>query len=110
MANSDDFKNDEKAPRLTDTLKKILSAGSASDISKEAIGTVISQVLKAKDDITERATQEMVTLIQKIDFVKEFAKFAENHKFKITAEVEVLKKVDSRNVEPKNVTTKKDET
>ena len=35
-------------------------------------------------------------LIQKIDFVKEFAKFAENHKFKITAEVEVLKKTDKK--------------
>ena len=92
MANNED----DKSPKLTDTLKKILSAGSASEISKEAIGTVISQVLKTKDDITERATQEMVTLIQKIDFVKEFAKFAENHKFKITAEVEVLKKTDKK--------------
>ncbi len=96
MANSDDFKSDEKAPKLTDTLKKILSAGSASEISKEAIGTVIGQVLKTKDDITERATQEMVTLIQKIDFVKEFAKFAENHKFKITAEVEILRKTEKK--------------
>ncbi len=97
MANNND--DDSKSPKLTDTLKKILSAGSASEISKEAIGTVIGQVLKTKDDITERATQEMVTLIQKIDFVKEFAKFAENHKFKITAEVEVLKKSDKKSSE-----------
>jgi hypothetical protein len=85
--------NDEKKdPKLTETLKKILSAGSPTEISKELLGTVVGQVLKTKDDITLRATNEMITLIQKIDFVKEFSKFAQNHKFKITAEVEVIKK------------------
>jgi hypothetical protein len=89
MANNSD---DKKDPKLTETLKKILSAGSPSDISKELLGTIVGQVLKTKDDITLKATNEMITLIQKIDFVKEFSKFVETHKFKVSAEIEVIKK------------------
>ena len=85
---------EKKDPKLTETLKKILTAGSPSDISKELLGTIVGQVLKTKDDITLKATNEMISLIQKIDFVKEFSKFAENHKFKISAEIEVTKKND----------------
>ncbi len=84
--------DEKKDPKLTETLRKILTAGSPSEISKELLGTVVGQVLKTKDDITLRATNEMIALIQKIDFVKEFSKFAENHKFKISAEIEVIKK------------------
>lgn len=86
--------DEKKDPKLTETLKKILTAGSPSDISKELLGTIVGQVLKTKDDITLKATNEMISLIQKIDFVKEFSKFAENHKFKISAEIEVIKKND----------------
>lgn len=93
MANGD---NDKKDPKITDAIKKILTAGSPTDISKELLTTVVGQVLKTKDDITLKATNEMISLIQKIDFVKEFSKFAENHKFKVTAEVEILKKDDSK--------------
>ncbi len=103
MANSMNDKKDSKDPKdqvkdqpkdgkLSDTIKKIIGAGSASDISKEFINTALGQVLKAKEDITLKASHEIITLIQKIDFVKEFSKFAENHKFKISAEIEVIKK------------------
>jgi hypothetical protein len=77
---------------MTDTLKKIMSAGSASDISKELLHTALGQVNKTKDDISAKVTNEMIALIRKIDFVKEFSKFAEDHKFKISAEVEIIKK------------------
>lgn len=87
--------NDKKDPKISDAIKKILTAGSPTDISKELLTTVVGQVLKTKDDITLKATNEMISLIQKIDFVKEFSKFAENHKFKVTAEIEILKKDDS---------------
>ncbi len=93
MSNGD---NDKKDPKITDAIKKILTAGSPTDISKELLTTVVGQVLKTKDDITLKATNEMIALIQKIDFVKEFSKFAENHKFKVTAEIEILKKDDSK--------------
>ena len=78
--------------KLSEALKKIISAGSPADISKELIGTVFGQAMKAKDDITLKVSNEMISLVRKIDFVKEFSKFAENHKFKVTAEIEILKK------------------
>ncbi len=78
--------------RLSDAIKKIISSGSASEISKEIITTVMGQALKAKDDITLKVSNEMIGLIHKIDFVNEFSKFAETHKFKVSAEIEILKK------------------
>lgn len=95
MAN-EDKKDPKMSEGITDALKKIITAGSPSDISKELLTTVVGQVLKTKDDITLKATNEMISLIRKIDFVKEFSKFAENHKFKISAEIEILKKEDPK--------------
>ena len=92
MANDSNGKKDSGGEKLTDAIKKILGAGSPTDISKELIGTVVGQAMRAKDDITLKVSNEMIALVRKIDFVKEFSKFAENHKFKITAEVEILKK------------------
>ena len=81
----------ESSP-LSDAIRKIITAGSPTEISKELIGTVLSQALKAKDDVSALVTNEMISLVRKIDFVKEFSKFAENHKFKVTAEIEIMKK------------------
>ncbi len=81
----------ESSP-LSDAIRKIITAGSPTEISKELIGTVLGQALKAKDDVSALVTNEMISLIRKIDFVKEFSKFAENHKFKVTAEIEIMKK------------------
>jgi hypothetical protein len=91
MKNTKD-KKQKSSRNMTDTLKKIISAGSPSDMSKELLHTALNQVNKTKDDISAKVTNEMITLIRKIDFIKEFSKFAEDHKFKISAEVEILKK------------------
>ena len=104
MANSDDQDKTDKhakkdqqgksstADKLSDAIKKIITAGSPSDISKELVQTVVSNVMKTKDDIAVKATNEMIALIRRIDFVKEFSKFAQEHKFKVTAEIEISKK------------------
>ncbi len=106
MANNDkkDHKADSKATesttatatstteKLGEAIKKIISSGSPAEISKEIIASMLAQVLKAKDDITLKVSNEMIGLVQKIDFVKEFSKFTENHKFKISAEIEIIKK------------------
>lgn len=78
--------------KLGETLKKIISSGSPTEISKEIIGTILGQAIKAKDDITLKVSNEMMALVHKIDFINEFSKFAENHKFKVTAEIEIFKK------------------
>ncbi len=91
-----------KGTQFSDTIKKIISAGSPSDISKEFIGAVLGQALKAKDEVSAKVTTEMIALVRKIDFVKEFSKFAENHKFKVTAEIEITKKDVSSDVNLKD--------
>jgi hypothetical protein len=101
MANNDKKEKSGEGPstteKLGDALKKIISSGSPTEISKEIIGTVVGQALKAKDDITLKVSNEMISLVRKIDFVKEFSKFAENHKFKVTAEIEILRKDNDQN-------------
>ena len=94
MANNDHKKDPKsnESSKLGETLRKIISSGSPTEISKEIISTVVGQALKAKDDVTLRVTNEMIALVRKIDFVQEFSKFAVNHKFKVTAEVEITKK------------------
>ncbi len=97
MANNDE----KKDPKLADTIRKILTSGSPADISKELLSTVVGQALKTKDDVALKVTTEMISLVRKIDFVNEFSKFAKNHKFKITAEVEIFEKKDAEKSELK---------
>ena len=87
-------KKTERRDSVKDTFRKIISAGSAGEMSKELLSSALGQVHKTKEDISSKVTQEVVSLIKKIDFVKEFSKFAEEHKFKISAEIEILKKND----------------
>ena len=92
---------------LGDTVKKVFTAGvSAAFMTEESLRTYVSELKlpkealnlllqganKSKDEITQRVTKEIVGIIQKIDFVKEASKFAETHKFKITAEIDIIKK------------------
>jgi hypothetical protein len=113
MASDSGSKKDEKeSPTdikglLGDTVKKVFTAGvsaafmseeglksylSELKLPKEALNLLIQGANKSKDEITQRVTKEVVGIIQKIDFVKEFSKFAETHKFKITAEIDIIKK------------------
>ena len=83
MKNTKNKNNKSSTGNMTSTLK---------DISKDFLSTALGQVNKTKDDISAKVTSEMISLIRKIDFIKEFSKFAEDHKFKISAEVEIIKK------------------
>jgi hypothetical protein len=112
MAADDSSKKDEKdSPDikafLGETVKKVFTAGVSaafmteeslrsyvSDLKlpKEVLGLLVQGAQKSKDEITQRVTKEILGIIQKIDFVKEASKFVETHKFKITAEIDVIKK------------------
>lgn len=114
MASDDSHKkNDEKDNQgdlkgfLGDTVKKVFTAGmgaaffteeslrnyvSELKLPKEALNMLIQGANKSKDEMTQKVTKEIVSIIQKIDFVKEASKFAETHKFKITAEIDIIKK------------------
>lgn len=92
---------------LSETLKKVFTAGVSAaflteesirgylgemKLPKEVLQVLLQSASKSKDEITQKMSKEIVGMIQKIDLVKEFSKFAENHKFRISAEVEILKK------------------
>ena len=92
---------------LGDTVKKVFSAGVSAafmteeslrqylgdiKLPKEVLGVIIQSASKSKDEITNRVSKEIIGIVSKIDWVNEFSKFAENHKFKISAEIEIQKK------------------
>lgn len=114
----DNGKNDGRPPgrgedferggiSVGDTLKKLLTAGvSAAFMTEESIRSFVSEMklpketlnlllagaAKSKEELTNRVSREIINIISKIDFVKEASRFVEEHKFKITAEIEVLRK------------------
>jgi hypothetical protein len=92
---------------ISDTIKKILTTGlSAAFMTEESIRGFVSELklpketlhlllqgaTKSKEELMNRVGNEIVKVISKIDFVKEASRFVEEHKFRISAEVEVLKK------------------
>ena len=118
MATDSNSKKEEKDPKdfkdsgdiknlLGDTVKKVFTAGVSAafmteeslraylaelKLPKEVYNLLIQSANKSKDEITQRVSKEVSGIIGKIDFVKEFSKFAETHKFKITAEIDIIKK------------------
>ena len=109
MENDDSSAPDRGAP-LSDTIKKILTTGlSAAFMTEESIRGFVSDLKlpketmhlllqgasKSKEELMNRVGNEIVKVISKIDLVKEASRFVEEHKFKISAEVEVLKRDSS---------------
>lgn len=97
----------KKENLIGETLKKVFTVGATAaflteegirsylgelKLPKEIMNLIIQSANKSKDEITNRVSKEMISLVQKIDFMKEISRFAETHKFKISAEIEILKK------------------
>ena len=92
---------------MGDTLKKILATGvSAAFMTEESIRKIVSDLhlpketlnlllqgaARSKEELMNRVSREVISIISKIDFVKEASRFVEEHKFRIVAEVEVIPK------------------
>ncbi|OFZ11790.1 MAG: hypothetical protein A2Z20_05515 [Bdellovibrionales bacterium RBG_16_40_8] len=117
MANEDSSKGD--GSKGFDIIKKLISAGvgaafmteesvrsylSELKLPKEALNVLIQGAQKSKDELMDRVGNEIIKIVQKIDYVKEASRFVEEHKFRITAEIDVVKK----NVSPKTKHTEPD--
>lgn len=107
MADDSDKKDSAANTLIGEAVKKLFTAGVTAafmteesvrtylaelKLPKEILNVIVQGASKSKDEITNRVSKEVIGIIQKIDFVKEASRFAENHKFKITAEIEVIKK------------------
>jgi hypothetical protein len=64
-------------------------------LPKETINLLLQGASRSKEELMNRVSREVITIISKIDFVKEASRFVEEHKFRVTAEIEVLPKTGS---------------
>lgn len=93
--------------KISEAIKKLITTGVGAafmteesvrnylgelKLPKEVLNLILQGASKSKDELMERVGNEMLKVISKIDFVKEASKFAEEHKFKVSAEIEVIKK------------------
>ena len=109
MADNDNSSGDSKnkEPIIAEAIKKVFTAGVTAafmteehvrsylqdlKLPKEILNVLLQGAQKTKDEVAQKVTQEAVQMLKKIDFPKEFSKFAENHKFKISAEIEIVPK------------------
>ena len=98
--------------KMGDTIKKLLATGvSAAFMTEESIRRLVTDMhlpketmnlllqgaSRSKEELMNRVSREVIAIISKIDFVKEASRFVEEHKFRVTAEIEVLPKSGSKN-------------
>lgn len=96
---------------VSETIKKLFTAGvSAAFLTEESIraylkevklprevlGSLLQGANKSKEELMNVVTNEVVNVIKKIDVVEEASRFVEEHKFKISAEIEVVRKGEPR--------------
>lgn len=113
-----DASSDEQVPwpkggptqPLTEGLKKLLTAGVSAafmtedtirtfvadlKLPKETLNLLLSGAAKSKEELVQRVGNELAKMVSKIDLVREVSRFAEEHKFKVTMEIEVARKTPS---------------
>ena len=115
MVNEQDPKDapeteDASGLKLSDALKKVITAGigaafmteesirnylSELKLPKDVLNLLLQSAAKSKEELTTKVGNEIIKIVNRIDFVKEASRFVEEHKFKIKAEVEVVKKDSS---------------
>lgn len=115
VAGDDSPEGREARLRLGDTLKKLLTAGVGAafmteehirsylgelKLPKEVLNSLLQSASKSKEELINRVSNEAIKVINRIDYVKEASRFVEEHKFKISAEIEVVKRDTSNDPQP----------
>ncbi len=80
------------------TEESIRSFVSELKLPKESLNILLQGAAKSKEELTQRVGNELVKMISRIDFVKEASRFANDHKFKVTAEIEVIRKDNNEKI------------
>jgi hypothetical protein len=99
--------DDKGTGPILDAVKKIFSVGVGAaflteesirsyladlKLPKDALNFILQSAAKGKEELVSRVSKEIGGLLSHVDFVKEVSRFAENHKFKVSAEIEVIPK------------------
>lgn len=102
----------EGKAKLADILNKVVATGvtaafmteegvrnylSDAKLPKDVLQGILAGASKSKDEITNRVSKEIIGIVNKIDWIGELSKFAEDHTFKITAEIDIKKKKKTEN-------------
>jgi len=101
--------DDEDIPKWGEVLRKVMSVGLGAafmteesvrsalggiNLPKEVLHGILQGANRSKEEFLNKVGNETIKLLSKIDFVKEASRFVEEHKFKIQAEIEVVKKTN----------------
>lgn len=99
--------NDQDGQKMSDLIKKLISAGVGAafmteenirnylaemKLPKDVMSYLVQGAAKSKEELVNRVGTEVIKIVNRIDFVKEASRFVEEHKFRISAEVDVIKK------------------
>ncbi len=99
--------DDEDLPKWGEMLRKVMSVGLGAafmteetvrgalggmNLPKEVVQGILQGANRSKEEFLNKVGNETIKLLSKIDFVKEASRFVEEHKFRINAEIEVVKK------------------
>lgn len=105
--NKDEEDSEESLPKWGEVLKRVMSVGLGAafmteesvrsalgglNVPKDVLTSILQGATRSKEDMLNKVGNEVVKLISKIDFVKEASRFVEEHKFKINAEIEIVRK------------------
>lgn len=110
--NNDNVNNENEdassdSPKWAEVLKKVVGVGLGAafmteehvrsylgdfKVPKDVVQMILQGASKSKEEMMNRVGNEVVKIISKIDFVKEASRFVEEHKFRISAEIDVIKK------------------
>ncbi len=98
---------EESLPKWGEVLKRVMSVGLGAafmteesvrsalgglNVPKDVLTSILQGATRSKEEMLNRVGNEVVKLVSKIDFVKEASRFVEEHKFKINAEIEIVRK------------------
>lgn len=99
--------SEESKGLFGEALKKVFAAGVGAafmteenirsylaelKLPKEFLNVLLSQANRSKEELIQRVGKEIMQIVNKVDFVSEFSKFAETHRFRITADIEIIRK------------------
>lgn len=99
--------DDEALPKWGEVLKRVMSVGLGAafmteesvrsalgglNVPKDVLTSILQGATRSKEEMLNKVGNEVIKLVSKIDFVKEASRFVEEHKFKINAEIEVVRK------------------
>jgi len=99
--------SEEEDAGLLNLVKKLVTAGiGAAFMTEEGIRSYLGQIKlpkevlhlilqgagRSKEELLDRIANEISRILKKIDVVEEASKFVETHRFKVSAEIEVIRK------------------